>query len=201
MKKFRITYSVQEIDEDGEPIEIGFGSSNDEESIDDALFNIHSTIQNEAWETPTEKPKWVYAASYGIDRDGDFLTDDVEMLRDDYCGTNFGEEVENWPEEGKATIWEFVPDEHFFKENPEDVYHKLLEDYWDWIYSLINDDGDIRYFEYRVNEISEHLKLRETLTEWVKATPLALMRPNQEVTLHWKGDDAWIAEHGEVEGG
>lgn len=56
MPEYRIEFSIQRGDGDGDFAEIGFGSSGAWDAIDDALYALQSVVQNRQWETQAGMP-------------------------------------------------------------------------------------------------------------------------------------------------
>lgn len=56
--EYRIEYQVQrrDMNSDEDFIEIGFGSSCAQDSVNDAAYAIESYVQNRAWETDGDMP-------------------------------------------------------------------------------------------------------------------------------------------------
>lgn len=50
MPDHRITYTIWEKDGDEDLREVGFGASGDWETLEEALYEVESQIQNECWE-------------------------------------------------------------------------------------------------------------------------------------------------------
>jgi hypothetical protein len=51
MSGIRITFEIQQVDDEGDYIEIGFGASGACSDVEAALYEVQSIIQNEQWET------------------------------------------------------------------------------------------------------------------------------------------------------
>jgi hypothetical protein len=58
MSEYRITYTIERRQPGDEDFaEIGFGSSNVAKTIDGALFQVQSDVQNREWETADGMPE------------------------------------------------------------------------------------------------------------------------------------------------
>lgn len=58
MSSYRMDFSIQRAgDEGGDYEEIGFGASFSRETIDAALYDVDSIIQNDMWETSGDMPE------------------------------------------------------------------------------------------------------------------------------------------------
>jgi hypothetical protein len=55
--EFRITYTIERRDSNGDWAEIGFGSSAGDATLDAALYHVQSDIQNRQWETSGDMPE------------------------------------------------------------------------------------------------------------------------------------------------
>lgn len=56
MSKYRITYSIERLAPDDDYEEIGFGTSFSHQTVDAALYDVESFIQNRQWETTEGMP-------------------------------------------------------------------------------------------------------------------------------------------------
>jgi hypothetical protein len=54
--EYRIEYSIQQADDDGDFVEIGFGSSGSASDLEDAVYAIESYVGNWYWETSEGMP-------------------------------------------------------------------------------------------------------------------------------------------------
>lgn len=58
MSSYRIEFSIQHAEDDGGDYdEIGFGTSFSHATIDAALYDVDSIIQNDMWETSGDMPE------------------------------------------------------------------------------------------------------------------------------------------------
>lgn len=54
--RFRINYAIERQDAGGDFIEIGFGASSTSSSVNSAVYDVQSQIQNREWETSDDMP-------------------------------------------------------------------------------------------------------------------------------------------------
>lgn len=57
MPEYRITYTIERRDDEGDFAEIGFGSSSAADSINSALYDVQSEVENQGWETSEGMPE------------------------------------------------------------------------------------------------------------------------------------------------